>query len=749
MDRLEHLMPDAAAASGDPAGGQAPDGARPDAPGAAPERAVAPGAQPAAQPAVQRWRSSLAAKLMLMVGTIVVPTLVLVFVAMAVHSYRDMRQTLHENTRVQAAIVAGGASAALLFGNNGEARTLLASLDASPHVLIAALYDSDGRLFASFERAGVRQVAPAATLELAVAARTPPDGFREALPVEVRGQNVGTIVVEGSFAQLDARFQHQLALAALVLLGFTLLALVAGRIYAARITGPLRHLSSTIDAVAASGDYRRRVTAIGTTEVARLVHGFNLMIERVEQHEHRLQDELAERREAQRRFADLAFNDQVTGLPNRRCLLDRLGRLLDAQHGQPGRFALLFVDLDNFKGVNDTLGHEQGDALLRTMSQRLLAVSRPGDMVCRLGGDEFALLLRAPAHAAWADETVEAVAQRVVEAARAPVMLQDAEVAISASVGIALYPQAGPDASALLRNADTAMYEAKNGGKDRVALFTPALMERVRSRFQIRSQLPKAIERDQFELHYQPIVRLADARLVKVEALLRWRTPAGLCSPAEFIPIAEETGLIVSIGQWVIERACAQLRAWLDEGWRLSMSVNLAARQLADPTLVERIGAVLRRYDLPAWRLELEITETQLVTFDRQTRETLAALEALGVKLIIDDFGVGFSSLAYLSRMSIDGLKVDRALTSDLESVHGRAVTSAILAMSERMELEVVAEGVETVEQARTLAQLGCRLAQGYLFGKPGLPEAVRTMLAAEAQGAGTVDISLPVASAG
>jgi diguanylate cyclase (GGDEF)-like protein len=470
------------------------------------------------------------------------------------------------------------------------------------------------------------------------------------------------------------------------------------------------------------------------------------MAGRIEGNEAALKLELAQRERAEGQYAELAYRDAVTGLPNRRCFTERLqeliegcaaagaGTSLEAGANDAG-FALLFVDLDNFKGVNDTLGHDAGDQLLRSIAVRLGEVVRPTDIVCRLGGDEFAVILTE----LGGDAPIERLTDKLIQAARTAVTLQGCDVSVSASVGIALYPQAGVDAATLLRNADAAMYQAKASGKDRAVMFTPELLQRATRQFLIRSQLPRAIERNELSLVYQPIVSVSSGRMVKAEALLRWTAASGSFSPVEFIPVAEDSGLIVPIGDWVVNEACRQLAQWRLQGLHTSVAVNVSARQLRASGFAQRVDDALRRHGVSAQALEVELTESQLLGFDDASTSELAALERLGVKLVIDDFGAGFSSLAYLARLSIDGIKIDRALTHDLNLAEGRAVASAILAMAKSLRVEVVAEGVETPEQARILAELGCPLAQGWLYAKP-MPVAALAALAAMRCAASTAD---------
>jgi diguanylate cyclase len=663
------------------------------------------------------WRRQprrLATRLALVISAITLPALLAAFVGLSARNYIGLRDAVRAELEVQAAITASNAAAALVFDNAAEAQTVLQSMRLSPHVVAAALYAKGNRAVAAFDKAA----GPGSTFGDRL--------FRIESPVQVNGEAIGHIVVIGHFDALWRGFVADVGPLLLALLAAGTATIALTWALARRLTRPIGELATLMDRIATERDYTLRANGEGSDEIGRLKRHFNSMVGRVEQHEAALSAELVQRQRAEAQYAELAYRDTVTGLPNRRFFTEELGRRLASASGGGGsRFALLFVDLDNFKGVNDTLGHDAGDQLLRELALGLRDAVREHDVVCRLGGDEFALLI-----ANLTDDTpLERIVDKVGSAARRRVALGGSEVQVSASIGVAAYPQAGTDAGTLLRNADTAMYHAKANGKDRSVQFSPELLQSATREFLIRSALPRAIERDELALHYQPIVGLGQARALKVEALLRWSPASGPVSPAEFIPIAEETGLIVPIGLWVVETACAQLAQWKAAGLSMSMSVNVSGRQLREEAFPGEVAQALHRHGIAPGELEIELTESTLLGFDATTTGVLAALEALGLRLVIDDFGAGFSSLAYLSRLAIDGIKVDRALIEDLGRSEGRAVASAILAMARSLQLDVVAEGVETEEQASTLRALGFPQAQGWLFGRPQPAEAAARRL--------------------
>ncbi len=417
-------------------------------------------------------------------------------------------------------------------------------------------------------------------------------------------------------------------------------------------------------------------------------------------------------------MAALAYRDALTGLPNRRLFFDRLTIALAQAHRYRHRLAVVFVDLDRFKNMNDTLGHAAGDELLKAVSERLDHSVREGDTVARLGGDEFALLLPGIHYA----EDVAKVSQKLVEALRRPFRIQGRDLRVTASGGVGLYPEDGEDAETLLKNADTAMYRAKERGRDNFQMFSPAMAARAIERGALEQSLRTALERREMTLYYQPCLELATGRIVGLEALLRWRRPElGLVMPKDFIALADFTGVILSMGPWVLETACAQLRAWQKRGSRhLWMAVNLSSYELEQADLVSHVEAALAKSGLEPRFLHLEIPEGYAMQNLDRTVETLRALRAVGVSLSIDGFGAGFSSLAHLRRLPIDRLKVDlafvRGATTDPDDA---SVVTAVIAVAHSLDMKVVAQGVEDEAQVALLRALRCDEVQGFLWSAP------------------------------
>ena len=459
-----------------------------------------------------------------------------------------------------------------------------------------------------------------------------------------------------------------------------------------------------------------------------------------------LSRDITERKEAEARIARLAYFDSLTGLPNRPAFLERVDREIRRAEQRGETLAVLFMDLDGFKNVNDTLGHAAGDLILQWAAERLHDGLRPSDVLsratgfdeetsrdvqlARLGGDEFTALLLDLER----PEDAVLVAQRICTLMRRPFQLDDHELTLSASVGVALYPADGRDAATLLKHADTAMYHAKTLGRDNAQLYSVSLTEEIVQRMELDASLRVALERDEFVLHYQPQIDAASGRICSVEALIRWAHPTrGLVSPLQFIPLAEENGLIDAIGAWVLRTACRDAMQWHSAGVRVA--VNLSPVQLASPGLSELVAQTLLQTGLPPDALELEVTEGALMENTAATRGALQALHDSGVHIALDDFGTGYSSLAYLTRMPISHIKIDRSFVSGLlDGGENEAIVRAVLAMARSLGMRVTAEGVETLEQAGVLKQMTCDSLQGYYFSRPVAADAIAALLARQWQ---------------
>jgi diguanylate cyclase (GGDEF)-like protein len=448
-----------------------------------------------------------------------------------------------------------------------------------------------------------------------------------------------------------------------------------------------------------------------------------------EQHLRRL---LSERELREQQFRHDAMHDPLTGLPNRALFMKRLSDATQRQRrGEDGLFGVLFLDLDGFKLVNDSMGHHVGDQLLVTVARRLEECVRGGDIVARLGGDEFAILLERIGDAR--DSAM--VAERVQRALAEPVNIGGYEHATSASIGVALSSGAAEQPEYVLRSADIAMYRAKNAGRGRYEMFDRAMHAEALTRLQIESDLRHAFDRNEFFLQYQPIISLRDGHVTGVEALVRWRHfERGVVSPATFVAVAEDTGLVVPLGRWVLRQACQQGWEWykrFENGRPFTVSVNLSVREFGQPDLVRVVASILEETGLPASRLKLEITESAIIGQKHPAIETVEELRKLGVGIHLDDFGTGYSALSFLHRIPLDAVKVDRAFTNAIDSEERpMQVVRAIVSLAHAIGLEVIAEGVATEAQLELLRNMNCDLAQGFFFARPTSAEEIGAWLA-------------------
>ena len=623
---------------------------------------------------------------------------------------------LVRQTQAQATMANENMSAAMVFNDKAGANDILAALRVATDVQSAIVYDRHQRLFASYLRdAGVT---PAAM---------PHSGNKEysltysevtvVEPVIVNRARVGTIVIQSSLESVYRQLTLYLSLTVPVMLAVLAIAhLVLSRMQSF-ITDPIVALSKVSAQISRLGDYSIRAQVSSMADIGMLSKAFNTMLDRIQRRESELEAEIAERKKMEVKLDRLAHFDDVTQLHNRHFFNERLEAVIARSQQFDERTVLMFIDLDNFKTVNDTLGHDIGDELLRLVSRRLAETLRYGDVISRIGGDEFAIILENVSQTSVAT----LVADKCLAELAQPIEISGHEIHIGASIGISVFPDDAESMHELLKYADTAMYYAKNNGKNGYRLFTNSMQEDARKRFTIDNNLRRALERGEFVLHYQPQFDLRSGAITGAEALIRWVHPElGLISPADFIPVAEDTGMIVRIGEWVLQEACDELRTWHDEGFLTRMSVNLSGRQLQEENLVAAVLDSVEGSGIDARWLELELTESMLMDASASVLEKLHALKRAGVQLAIDDFGTGYSSMSYLKTFPVSSLKLDRSFIRDLPaSSQDAAITKAIIAMAQSLNMETVAEGIETREQGDFLRAHGCDKAQGFYFSKP------------------------------
>jgi len=560
-----------------------------------------------------------------------------------------------------------------------------------------------------------------------------PTGIRQiVVPIHEGGENgkiIGATILEYTqLYQTLMRTERGLLTTTIAISGIIALAFLAfGFRFADGLSRRLNEFGVSVARIA-KGDYATIVPEADVDEIGLLGIAINQMRRDLArshaaliQHQQTLETRVVQRteelREAKEKSEYLAHNDSLTDLPNRRMFTILLERGIAQARRYNRELAVMFVDLDRFKNINDTLGHGAGDQLLQETSKRLIGCLRASDTVARLGGDEFVILLSEIASAA----DVETVASNVLQAINRPLTLAGHEIRISASIGVSVYPSHGDSDELLMKHADVALYRAKGDGKNTFRVFAEKMNSQSFERLALESSLRLAYERSEFQIYYQPKLVVGANRMTGMEALLRWQNPdLGVVSPAKFIPIAEETGLIVLIGKWVLRQACVQNVAWQKAGFpKLSIAVNLSPRQFTDEHLLSDVTSILAETGLDPELLELEITEGMLMQNTERSIEVLSALRTIGVKLAIDDFGTGYSSLAHLKRFPLDIIKVDRSFIRDLEdSAADRGIAEAIIAMGKALGLKVIAEGVEKKEQLDFLEAHACDEFQGFYFSK-------------------------------
>ena len=585
--------------------------------------------------------------------------LLTVVLALTGLDYWSTRQSMLQDSRVEAAIVADNIAAAVMFRDARTANEMLAALKSSPMVLGAGVYDAQGLLLAHYTR-GPGDSFPATLAAAGMGGLTERAGvsvLEIARPVETAGVAEGTLYFRKSMRAVYSRLAIR----------FVSALLIAGCVMAMAAAMVLRSQAAV--------------------------------------------------RNAENRLHALAHTDAVTGTGNRHAFNERLAAAIEAARDQGTRVALVYIDLDNFKTLNDTFGHAAGDGLLRQVARRLQSVVRSTDAISRLGGDEFAVILPLDMD----DAALNTYGQRIVGTFHHSFTEVGQQMTMTCSAGIATFPGDAADMDGLVSNADTAMYRAKEMGKNRCVRFDASMNQAVVRRQAIEHALRAALQQGEgLALHYQPLFAATDRALVGAEALLRWsHAELGNVSPLEAVMVAEDCGLIVPLGYWVMRTACRDAARW-QAGGPLRVSVNISARQLGDPQFLERVMDILREEGLPAQLLEIELTETVLMDNMEAGAHTLHRLSQLGIHLAIDDFGTGYSSLAYLRQLPMRRLKIDRSFVKDLPGQeHSRTIVTAIVALAHGLGLQITAEGVETPEQADYLVRQGCDVLQGYLFARP------------------------------
>jgi len=656
--------------------------------------------------------------------------------------WRDDQQQLRSQGRTVLAMLADLSAPALAMPNRTSVEQILAGIAGDSDIAYVAVHDQKGAPVAERRIATALASEPLPALEVAASSSNAETSIERTIgglrfvelekPVVATagGLPIGYIRLGMSSDRQRQSLRNHL-LGALTVVGLlVIVAVITTLLLTRRLVAPMRRLMRAARAVG-SGRLDVYVPAKSADELGLLTHTFNHMTQRlaesqgeVAHYQHTLEEKVAQRTKelevATAHAYKLAQHDILTGLPNRSLLNQRLRQILAQALRDGTQVACLFLDFDNFKRINDTLGHDAGDQLLQAIGQRLTKAVRESDTVARLGGDEFVLVL--PSLSA-ADATFEvmAVISRVRESFVEPFRLSDQIPTLTCSIGVAIYPVDAPDAITLIKQADTAMYSAKESGRNAYRFYTADMNARVQKRLQLETDMRRALMADEFFLVYQPQIDMQTGRPRGVEALLRWRDPErGLVLPGEFIPIAEESGMIQALGERVLHDACRQVVQWHRQNMLLRLSVNLSIQQLQNENWLSTVQDALLESGLSPHFLDLEITENIIITHAERAVTTLGKLKQMGVSITVDDFGTGYSSLSYLARLPIHGVKVDQRFVQGLEqNKNDEAITQAIVALSHSLGLRCTAEGVETDAQFNFLRALGCEEAQGFLITKP------------------------------
>jgi len=643
--------------------------------------------------------------------TSVIATVIAVCTLLATFLLLDVissRRVLNTDLAALADVVGQTSTAALTFRDQLAAQEVLNALRTEPPIVAACLYDAAGARFAQYQRQPGAQGCPAARTQILSPTRDFPSVIR---PIVLHDEFLGSVLLVSDVQELKKRWKRLLFATVGMLIVALTFSGIAGSSLQRGILKPISDLTGVMRNVTEEQKFSARVAVSGNDEIAHLGKGFNAMLCELERRENQ-----KKKFEAQLEYQ--ASNDALTGLPNRRLFSDRLVQALATAERVHRNVAILYIDLDGFKLVNDSLGHPVGDSLLVEVAARFSAAVRKSDTLARIGGDEFTVILTN----LHAREDALAVAMTLVDTLDQPFHIECHQLTISASIGISLYPHDALDSAHLMQQADAAMYAAKRNGKNQVMYFTPDLGVLVRERLNLENQLRDALANGEIFVQYQPEFDVLTKQLVRFEALARWNHPTlGSIPPDKFIPVAEESGLITPLGAYILESACVEAIRWQSiSPYPIQIAVNVSNIQFSRPTFVEEVSEIILRTGIDPRLLQLELTESVMVEGINSSAESMRRLKAIGVTFAIDDFGTGYSCLSYLPALPFDALKIDRSFikTSHL-SVERRLLVQSLISLAQNIGLRVIVEGVETVEQLELIQKLGGNEIQGYLLGRP------------------------------
>lgn len=632
-------------------------------------------------------------------------------VCIAFIAFHSNRINLIHDLNAEAHILSENLTASLAFHDEKSAQTILTALRWSPHIKQVVILDNQGRTFSKYPletTVNFNQDTLSSYLS----------GVSVQQPIKIGVQQVGRIQINASMDHIYNQLEKFLLFILLAMLLAGILGAFMIRRLQRHLTKPIIDLTKSMRMVSKTDNYAVRFNLDSKDELGELATGFNTMLSTIQSHEAELDSELILRMQAENRLQQLAYYDEVTKLPNRHHFNERMAKVVASSLQNNVLCCIMVIDLDDFKIVNDTLGHHVGDDLLLAVGKRLSYDLRDEDTLCRIGGDEFALVLDNLSSV----EQAQQVAQKIIQLMALPFILEDREVFIGASIGISFCPHDATSIPVLLRNADTAMYNAKKLGKNYYQMYLPEMEAKNIRRFALETALHRALENNELFLYYQPQIDINTNTTSGFEALLRWNNPElGLISPEDFIPLVEDIGLIIPIGEFVLYQACLQAQQWREQHQvDVAMSVNLSGRQLVQTNIVDRIISIVNSTKLPFNLVTIELTETILMDHSKETLSKLEQLSEVGFTISIDDFGTGYSSMSYLKRYPIDTLKIDRSFVAGLpDDANDIAITQAIIALGKNLGMKLVAEGVETEAQLAFLKKHHCDTAQGFLYSQP------------------------------
>lgn len=668
---------------------------------------------------------------LLIINLTVTTTALLFAVIMAVYSeYSNNQRSAMESLLVQAKMVGSNTAAALVFDDPEGARDILQAFSESKNVRVAEIYDVNNRVLARYDNHESNETSASTGVLNVTGTVIDTEKINEDIDIrlgkdisiihniELDNKTIGKLFIKADLSHLnDKIIQYLIFTSSMAMVGLGLASLLLLKLRQG-ITRPLQQLTRLMDTVTRNNDYSIRASNDSSDEIGVLSRGFNKMLMHIQINDEKLAHELAERYRAEEHLDKLAYYDVVTGLPNRHFFHQKLTQVIEHAINNKSLMALLFLDLDNFKTVNDTLGHKTGDVLLKQASSRLSGVVRQSDYICRVGGDEFAIIIENINHI----EDTTVVTTKCIECLSRPFVFNGKNFFIGVSIGVSVCPDDAITANDLLVNADMAMYEAKLNGKNNYQYYHQEMNVAHSEKYQLESDLRHAIERDQLELYYQPQVNAKNGMLTGVEALMRWHHPdKGIIGPDVFIPVAEESNLILQLGEWLLNTACKhakQIDDSLTKGIRIA--VNISPRQMLEDTFIDTVFNALKMSGITPSLLDFELTESIFMDDREILHSNVNKLKQLGISIVIDDFGTGFSSMSYLKSFPISMLKIDKSFISGLpDGSEDAAIIQAVIAMSHNLNIKVIAEGVETKVQAELLQDYACDFFQGFYYAKP------------------------------